>query len=476
MASKTRSNSVLFMLVGATIIEVLILSCPAVLNEQKRLCYYTLCGNLTIYLILWAIFLAKRNFDILEPIIFVTVLYVLLYYVTPLICLLTGDISWFGLDLWSGCEKGTIYATVGYLFFLVGYFKRGSFLLLSDNKMEYSEEENNGRDITLIQGTNYLILNVIFWLIGFSASVILILSTGKSIVYIFTLAEGSSTEIASSSEVLFLGVIAHIMLPSYLYIFTISKSRVLKILLFYLMAMTYIIRGFRFILVAVILAPIVLSYIRKNKSPRIFQIFVVLLVLFIMIGIIGLSRTDIRNGLGFSKDVFSTLSFDTIKNILINYFSIFKNYYGIVEAFPEKMSFTMGQQIFLYTLIMLVPRAIWPGKPDPINYQVVATAISDYARRAGSAPPNLAEFYHEFGFIGIIVFMFIFGVLCKKLYTKMQYKDIHSNIMYAAIYPLLLQIVIRGYTPSNFYLVVVVLIPIWATKRMLRKQHGNQQI
>ena len=470
MQNKSKTFGVLFVLIGVAIIGILLVSCPSALEDSKKSCYYTLCFNLMFLLIVWAGIFAKRESDILEPIVFVTVLYALLYYITPIICLLSGDISWFGLDLWAGCKKGTFYATVGYLFFLLGYFLRGRYIAFNNGSSYNEKDDDNEEDISLIKGSNILVLNIIFWLIGFAASVILILSTGKSFSYIFTLADSSASEITSSSDVLFLGVIAHIMLPAYLYIFIISKSKLIKIILFYLMAMTYIIRGFRFILVAVILAPIVLYYLRNKKRPRFFQVFVVLILLFIMIGVVGIARTDIRNGLGIRRDAISTLSVESIKNILINYFSIFKNYYGIIEAFPEKMGFTGGQQIILYTLIMFVPRAIWPGKPDPVNYQVVGTAISDYARKAGSAPPNLAEFYHEFGFVGIIVCMFIFGILCKKLYARMLRMDIHSNIAYAAIYPLLLQIVIRGYTPSNFYLILVVLIPIWTTKGLIRRQ------
>lgn len=467
MHRKSRIANTAFIFTGVFCSLVLFFACPASLSSDKQTCYYVLCGNLLVLTVLIGFVISQKRMDILEPFPFVTAVYILMYYITPIICLLTGDIEWFGLDLWGGCIKGTLLASIGYFCFLIGYFTNGRYLCFSSNNDYDISAEEIVVSETEKTRKNYVMLNMLFWMIGFLGSVILIRSTGRSLMYILTLSDNSSTEITSSSSLLFLGVVAHLMLPSYLYIFTYSRSKLLKIVTFYLMAMTYLIRGFRFILVAIIMAPIVLHYLRKGKRPKIYHIAFIVIMLFVMIGIVGLARTDIRKGVGINEAVLSELSTDSIKDIIINYFSIFKNYYGIVDCFPDRMDYTYGQQIFLYTLIMFVPRAIWPGKPEPINYNVVATAISDYARKAGSAPPNLAEFYHEFGTIGIVVFMFIFGKLCHSLYNRMKRSDIHSSIAYASIYPLLLQIIIRGYTPSNFYLIVVVLVPIFATRWLI---------
>lgn len=98
-----------------------------------------------------------------------------------------------------------------------------------------------------------------------------------------------------------------------------------------------------------------------------------------------------------------------LKKRFLVIFEIFKTYYGIMKHIPKDLSYTYGQQIFLYTLIMFIPRALWTSKPEPVTRSVITTSISAYANMAGTAYPYIGEYYHEFGVAGVIVGCFIFG-------------------------------------------------------------------
>lgn len=162
----------------------------------------------------------------------------------------------------------------------------------------------------------------------------------------------------------------------------------------------------------------------------------------------------------------SSLSAELVYDIILDNFSIVKTYYGIVLNIPNEMGYTLGRQIILYTAIMLIPRAVWLSKPQPILRDVISASVTEYSARAGTAYPYVGEYYHEFGIFGVIVLSLILGKLLGRLKCYMFKSDIHSQIVYATVFPLVFQILIRGYTPSNFYMIVFVILPVIISKNM----------
>ena len=80
----------------------------------------------------------------------------------------------------------------------------------------------------------------------------------------------------------------------------------------------------------------------------------------------------------------------------------------------------------------------------------------------GVAYPNLGEYYVEFGVVGIIMCMFILGLFCRyarNLYVKRQGLSL-SLVLYSLVYGALFQIIIRGYMPQNFTMMLFLLAPV----------------
>lgn len=439
----------------ATLVFVL---CPSTLVVKYKSCYYILCINLFIILMIWEVILARLDIDVFDPFLLATIIHVLLFEITPLICLWTNDISWFDVNVWDGCIKGTWISTAGFVAVALAYFSTfGRTREVHYVGAETIEEIDEGRRERIYY------LNLGIWIFAFISSVLLQITSGKNILYMLTLqstALSDDTELTKSAFQ-FLGTFGYMMLPSFLYVAHFGKSKVMKVIMFYLMAMCYLAQGFRFIIVAIIVAPLIMYFLNRNKRPKGYQLLLTFIVLALMVGFVGYIRTGIRTGGGVISTGFGME--DIVESITGN-FEIFKTYYGIINHMPSDLGYTLGQQMFLYTLILFIPRSIWPGKPQPILRQVNTVAVSEYANTAGTAYPYIGEYYQEFGIIGVIILSFVLGKLLKKMGSYMYKPDIHSIVMYSAIYPLILQVLIRGYTPSNFYLVLFVIVPIIFTR------------
>lgn len=427
---------------------------PDNLSPKLYDCYYVIVFQLIIYLFIWCYLFLKKQIDVLEPIVLITAIHLLLFIITPIISLYSNEILWFDKNLWGGCIKGTWLSTLGYFLLVMGYYstKQGRKAVTKRRVINFNK---------------ICKLSLIIWFFCFACNIVYLLSEGKNILYILTLGGNGTvdTEKLNTSAFSFLGVVSYGMLSAYLYIYQYSNSKLLKLILFYLMISSFLIRGFRFIIVAVIIAPLIFCYLKKGTRPNIISILVLLIFLAGLVGVIEGARDGLRAGNGMGDSITSFLSFEYIKDVLIENFSIYKTYYGIVQNFPLNMDYTYGQLMILYTLVMFIPRGIWPAKPYPISQEVNAVAVSEYASRAGTAYPYLGEYYHEFGIIGICFFSFLLGKICGKLKKNMYYKDIHSLVLYSAICPLLFQIMIRGYTPSNFYMIVFSILPIIILKK-----------
>lgn len=446
---------------------VIILYCflrvPNALTSELKECYYHLCLQLVIYFFLWICLTLKCDIDILEPIVLFTVIHILLFEITPLVCLHIERISFFGTYVWGGCVKGTYISTLGYLVLTFSYF--------GGSKREKKCVERI--EIESIQNVkDCLMFNYIIWLIAFTCNMIVILGYGLNFRYVLT---GGRTiidvEEGTKSNFGFLVIIAYAMIPSFLYIFEYGRSKIAKFVLFYLMFMSFYVRGFRFIMIAVIMAPLVLCALKKNKRPGLFLIVLIFVGLTIFSGYMQFARMAIRSGIGGRISLNTVFNFENIATMLIDNFEIVKTYYAIVEHIPRDIFYLLGAEMIFYTLILFVPRFIWSGKPQPPIYQIISHTVNSSSREAGTSYPYLGEYYFEFGVIGVCVLMFVMGKVMKKLQTIMWERNFHALALYSCIYPLILQVLIRGYTPTNFYMILAVIMPIVLSKRISKQSN-----
>lgn len=102
----------------------------------------------------------------------------------------------------------------------------------------------------------------------------------------------------------------------------------------------------------------------------------------------------------------------------------------VINGIPEKMPYAFGSTLFLWVLAP-IPHTVWIGKPDIRIGLDVGEKI--YAKRdenspGGGVPPGfIPELYLNFGYVGIIVGMFLFGLILKLVYNAFVSLRSHST-------------------------------------------------
>lgn len=278
----------------------------------------------------------------------------------------------------------------------------------------------------------------------------------------YVLSGGLSSESGLSigdSPLSFLSYCSYSLIGSWLMIFLYGKNRALKIATYALMLAILFFGGSRAPLLIPIVAPIALVYIRDGKSPSLTNVTIAIALLVLLFAIMQVARVGIRAGAGLD------LSGETFLSLFEPFYAEiddFKVYYGLFGTVPDKHSFLFGSQMLLASITILIPRAIWQGKPEPQIYDIINVLYGQRAVADGVAYPNLGEYYVEFGFLGIVACMFILGLVCRyarELYTEGSKRSL-SLVLYCLIYPALFQVIIRGYMPQNFTMLLFLLAPV----------------
>jgi hypothetical protein len=86
------------------------------------------------------------------------------------------------------------------------------------------------------------------------------------------------------------------------------------------------------------------------------------------------------------------------------------------EVFPEVEPFRYGKTLQV-TLFGFIPRAIWPDKPIGIGKELTRYVTGPYYHRTSHsiAPTIPADFYLNFGWIGLVVGGALMGVVCRAV-------------------------------------------------------------
>lgn len=414
---------------------------------------YIVSGVLGIgSLIIYGYNFITKKYTIFSPVSVLSVLYITLFFVTPMYDIVLQEYTWFGVDLFDYSIKGSLIAFLGYVSFVAAY----NMPVKIKAKIFFQEPRMNIVPFILFMYLVCLAANVFY----------IARSGGQNIIYIFSLGLlGGSSQSETMSDIGFIVNLAF-SLPSFtLLYFEYGHRKPLKVLMFLIMFILQVARGFRYYILQIVLMFISYYCIRNHKKIKISQIIVLLIAVMIPIVLMTLFRNSIRSGSGMDLSI---LSGETILNAIDeavwDNFRIYKTYYGVIKAVPHLTNYMFGQQMIIYTLIMLVPRIIWPGKPLPPGGEATVLGISAYAKMAGTAYPNIGEYYYEFGIFGVVFFMGIFGrwmTTVEQRYRVNRRTNLELMV-FCTLLGTILQLIIRGYTPSNFWMIVFTMLPYYA--------------
>lgn len=399
--------------------------------------------------------------SVFEPIYFITIIYAAMYFVAPIYDILTGEYYWFGYDLFQYGVKSTIIALIGYIAFYIAYTKR-----LYYGKYSLNGYANAGKNIVVKK--HLVIYILLMYLVCFAGNAYYLIHSGyTNMLYILSLGliGDQSTPATVYSNIGFISMLSYSLPTVVLLYWEFGSNRLLKILLFVPMLIMQVTRGFRFFVIQIFITFICYFYLRHNKKLKIGKMLLIVMLAMVFVLLMTMFRVSIRSGEGMAL---SSINTDIIKKAFNSAFldnlRIYQNFYGMIPVIPETYNYVWGRQIIIGTIVMMVPRRIWPQKISSYGGEGLKTLIGA-GIASGQAYPTLGEYYYAAGVFGVILLMGIYGSWAKAAKTKyMTTKNPLDIITFSVLLGCNLQLMIRGYFPSNFWYIVFALFPIWITR------------
>lgn len=391
-----------------------------------------------------------------EPFTMVAVVFTLTLFVAPVIEFGMGNVSRFGVDVSGNTLIATFTATLGYIAFFVGYelYHPAPF-------RDFVSCRHEGRKGAL---TGRIALAI--WIFAYVLCLFNYLKRGYGLAYILTAGFGGEAAGDVGEDALaFLAYAKYSLVGCWMCIFAFSKNKPVLIATYVLSTSMLLFGGSRSSLLLILIAPVAFHFISLGKEPRVRSVLIVAIVLVFAFAVIQVSRNDVKLGSGFSLDGYSL---SELFSPYLNEVEGYKIYYALFDVFPEKMGHLLGGQMFGYMLVMLIPRAIWPGKPDAAIHEIVYQAMGLQALQSGNSYPFVGELFVEFGIAGCFFGMLLFGIVCKKI-GQLRFcgsADKFRLIKYCILYPALFQFMIRGYFPSNCMMLLFLLVPVLLVDRL----------
>lgn len=434
----------------------------------NAVCIFAICLLLLVYF--W------NGFDVFDPLVFITAIYTMLYFVAPLYDIVIQKYTWFGYSILQYGKKAAVVALIGYLAFYLLYIRKPTKRFRFMRGPAFDQGYNLAEDRPLLKRLTWLVL--VLYLACFAANLFYLVHSGyTSPLYIFTLGFlGRGNSVAENIDSIgFLAMPAASLSACVLMYWECTKKKGITALLIYGMLSMQITHGFRFIVVQILVTFVVYYFISNRRRPRFSQIVVAFIVLMVPVLFMTVFREDIRHGIDFS---ISGLGLSDLQkafdDALWDNLRIYNNYYAIVNAVPSRFDYVYGRQIIIGTIVMVIPRLIWPGKISTAAGVGLDQIIGSALKNTGQAYPNLGEFYYALGVVGVVICMAIYGLLARGLRDRYMVPENgrFCIVLFAVLLGANLQVIIRGYTPSNFWYVVFCVLPVLIVKCAIRVGFG----
>lgn len=172
-------------------------------------------------------------------------------------------------------------------------------------------------------------------------------------------------------------------------------------------ALNYLLSSQRTGIILILIASLLVSrvgffnFISRTAVKR----FILVAVVLIVAGISSLLRSE--------RDGISVSNISIAKGIQITLSHIFEGAYAIDPAKLTAIALRSDEYLlgssFVMFIVAPIPRALWPEKPAVRIGPYVAQEILEYGNQSGAPPSAIGEFYINFGWIGVILGMFVFG-------------------------------------------------------------------
>lgn len=459
-----RRKSIVLVQIAINILLVIALVLFPIHSENVYKWNYVVdLGCTLIVVILYSSYIRRCGFDIFDPLCLITFIYGFMYFITPMYDIITGSHSWFGYYLFPYGIKASLIALLGYISFYVFY----SISLPRLKKVPVSERAIYKRKVGSDAVSSMTIAAIVaFYGLCFIANLFYLLHSGYgNILYILTMGLlGSGNKgIEQQGSIGFIAMFSYCLPTLVLLYWEYGKNKIITFVLFILMLMMQVTRGFRFFVIQIAIAFAAYYYITRKKRPKLRQLILLFLILMVPLLMMTIFRNSVRGGAGVSLSGIDGAAIKkALEDVVWDNFRIYNNFYGMVHAVPQNYGYVYGRQILAGTLIMVIPRAIWPNKISSKGGVGLDLIVGSRLAHTGQAYPGLGEYYYAFGVFGVIFFMAVYGAWMRHVRKKYKEKsaDNLDTIVFSVLLASNLQLIIRGYTPSNFWYLVFSLLPV----------------
>lgn len=437
--------------------------------------YYVTLLNFLSY-ILFAPFILdlikNGRINILQPIYIVNGTFYLYFVFKPWMDLLLNLKYYFGMNLFSYLPLATIYVMIGIVMLELGYY---SIIDVSTFVKKFSKiNSQNNNSNRAIKYAIFLLLigSIMFYLYTRMLNMSFISLITLNLFNTSPIRFASSSIQQSNPFINYLYSSQYLLVGSFAILYAFQKKwRFLLLPLFLAIFALFTTIGFRFILVVMIVFLVFYRYLKKSEIPKLKDILFLILIIFLMflvVGGVGAIRDSIRTG----NDI--KINQLNLQDIWINFaynLNIYQTVYAMVVNIPKYHNYIYGYTYYL-AIVQPIPRGLWPNKPAGIpDVESAIFAGNPRPFESGQAYPIIGDFYINFGLIGIIILMFLFGLSLKILW---KYLEIYKNnnwvkIIFSLSSGYLIQLVSRGWPPQIltelFFLIFPIIFGQWLTNR-----------
>jgi oligosaccharide repeat unit polymerase len=427
--------------------------------------YWLSLAGLTVLLCIPGIVACvTRRLDPLEPVFIVSAAYFLYLVYAPGSNLLAGEQYFFGKLITPLVPRGSWYASLGIVGLWIGYYL--SKLGVSASRVlprPPSSRDGASTHAVIIAALTLLLFGI--YLRASSLSWLQLISLGQ-VQQTEDWAVGAVRNQGAFRNYLYSTI--DWLTVAYMLFLAFSRSgRRWLLPCFVCLLLIYTTIGFRYRILILAMAPAVYFCLKHRRRPGIAAMAVGTLICIAAIGIIGDLRNSFRSGAQVQLSDVSARSAGTSFAASLD---IYQPYLAIIDGFPDRHEFLWGSS-FAYLLVHPIPRSLWPEKPEAPIVGITRLTLGDAAVQSGVAYPNIGEFYANFGVAGIVIGMWLFGIVmrCSYEYMKRYSDNDWARVAYAITLPFLVQVVSRGYfvqiAQEAAFLFAPLAASMWVTKR-----------
>ena len=150
------------------------------------------------------------------------------------------------------------------------------------------------------------------------------------------------------------------------------------------------------------------------------------------------SMLAFRRGLSEWQDVRDHAGLDSVLEVTVGgrHFLDLSKTAQVILAVPERVAYQYGRTMVTW-ITAPIPRSIWPGKPAVGAGIELGPKVFGTAPGTGVPPGIVGELYMNFGLIGVLMGLFVAGLLLRSMFQTLAPRLSNPNfvVLYAVLTP-----------------------------------------